>query len=447
VNAPATTPPGASTASSAPPGSSPPPASAAVTVLTPADEHRRRRLVRMKLTAAGLLAAMAVIFVLARLGEPAHPGLGYLRAAAEAGMVGALADWFAVTALFRRPLGLPIPHTAIIPARKDAIGSSLSEFVATNFLSEPVVREKLAGFSVAGRLGGFLTGPGVAERIVAEGASLVRGAAAVLSDEQVAQLLEGLARGRIDRFQLGPAVGRIAADVFARGDHHPLVDVLVDRAAAWVHDNPSAVAGLVAERAPTWSPRFLDERVAGRIYRELDRFLQTVRDDPDHAVRGALDRLLARLAQDLQHDPATMARADALKQRLLNNAQVRSLAASAWSSVKAALLDAAADPDSTLRRSAVEGVRALGARLQTDRTLGAKVDGWAADAAGYLARHHARSVTGIIDETIARWDGPATSRKIELAIGRDLQFIRINGTVVGALAGLAIYSLAQLLPG
>ena len=418
----------------------------ATTVLTPADEQRRRRLVKMKLTAAGLLAGMTVLFVLARLGQPQHPGLGYLRAAAEAGMVGALADWFAVTALFRRPLGLPIPHTAIIPSRKDAIGSSLSEFVATNFLSEQVVREKLTGFSLAARAGEFLRGVGHAERIVAEGAGLVRGAAAVLSDEQVAGLLESLARTRIEKFQLGPAVGRIAADVLSRGDHHPLVDVVLDRVAAWVHDNPTAVATLVTDRAPAWSPRFLDARVGNRIYRELDVFLAAVRDDPDHPVRHALDRLLVRLSDDLQHDPSTVARADELKQRLLNNAQVRSLAASAWASVKSALLEAAAEPDSALRRSAVDGVRALGARLQNDATLAAKVDRWVADAAGYLARNHARSVTGIIDETISRWDGPATSRKIELAIGRDLQFIRINGTVVGALAGLAIYSLAQLLP-
>ena len=407
------------------------------------DAERLRRLRGMKVTATGLLVAIAVVFVIARLLESAHPGWGYLRAAAEAGMVGALADWFAVTALFRRPFCLPIPHTAIIPNRKDAIGSALSEFVATNFLSESVVREKLSGLALASRLGGFVAAPGGAERITAELASLARGAAAVLSDEQVAGLLETTARRRIEALSLGPLVGRIAEDVFTRGDHHGVVDVVVDRATTWVLDNPTAISRLVTDRAPSWSPRFLDSAVASRISREVTAFLTAVRDDPDHPLRRSLDRFLVGFARDLQTDPATMAKADEIKMRLLNNDQVRSLAGSAATSIKIALLEAIDDPESALRRSVTGGLRDVGLRLQTDPVFQAKIDGWAADAAGYLASHHARSITGIIDETIARWDGAATSRKIELQVGRDLQFIRINGTVVGALAGLVIYTLSQ----
>lgn len=415
------------------------------TVLSPADEDRRRRLVRMKMFATGLLGLMAVIFVIAHLIEPTQPWAGYLRAAAEAGMVGALADWFAVTALFRRPFGLPIPHTAIIPTRKDAIGSSLSEFVASNFLSEQVVREKLGRLNLGGRIGGFLTDGQGAERITAELASAVRGAANVLKDDQIASMLESLAQSRIDKIQIGPPLGRIAADVFSRGDHHALVDVVVDRAYSWVHDNPTAIATIVVERAPSWTPKFLDDRIAERVHRELEMFLLAVRDDPLHAVRLSLDKLLLKFAGDLQSDPATMAKAESFKRRILNNEQVQSLAASAWRSIKEAVLEAADDPNSQLRQSVTEGLYSLGRTLQQDPVIAGKVNTWIADAAGYLARNHARSITGIIDETIARWDGEATSRKIELQVGRDLQFIRINGTVVGALAGLVIYSLAQWL--
>jgi uncharacterized membrane-anchored protein YjiN (DUF445 family) len=414
---------------------------------SPADEQRRRRLVRMKVFATSLLIVMAALFVLGWLLQDRHPAFGYLRAAAEAGMVGALADWFAVTALFRRPLGLPIPHTAIIPTRKDDIGSALSEFVATNFLSEDVVRDKLARFSVAKRVGAFLADQGGAERVTAELATGVRGLAAVLSDDDVAELLAGLAHRTIADLHIGPPLGRIAAEVFERGDHHPLVDFVVDRCYAWIRDNYTTVSRVVAQRAPSWSPRFLDSMVADRIYREVEEFARAVRDDPKHELRKALDRFLKEFAEDLQTDPATMARADVIKDRIVDNAQIRELAGSAWATVKATVLRAADDPSSPLRLSVQRGLASFGRRMVDDPETAAKVDAWVANVAGYLAANHARSLTGIIDETIARWDGAQTSRKIELAVGRDLQFIRINGTVVGALAGLAIYTVATVLFG
>ena len=414
-------------------------------VLSPSDQVRRRALRRMKTIATGALVLMAVIFVIAFLLQDRYPWLGYVRAMAEAGMVGALADWFAVTALFRRPLGLPIPHTAIIPTRKDAIGSALSEFVATNFLAEDVVREKLAGFSIANRVGEYLARPESAQRVTAELASAVRGISNVLSDDQVADLLESMARRKIAETKIGPPLGRIAAEVFDRGDHHPFVDMVAERCYEWIRDNYTAVSRVVSQRAPSWSPRFLDDIVADRIYNEVLNFARAVKDDPQHQLRLSLDTFLSEFAQDLQHDPATIDRAEAIKDQVVGNAEVRSLAASAWQSIKDSLLKAAEDPDSPLRRSVTQGLLGFGRRLQEDPELAGKVDGWIADVAGYLARNHARSITGIIDETIARWDGEATSRKIELQVGRDLQFIRINGTVVGALAGLAIYTLAQLL--
>jgi uncharacterized membrane-anchored protein YjiN (DUF445 family) len=398
----------------------------------------------MKVIATGALVLMAVIFVIASLLDDRYPWLGYVRAMAEAGMVGALADWFAVTALFRRPMGLPIPHTAIIPTRKDAIGSSLSEFVATNFLSESVVREKLAGFSVAKRIGEYLSRPEAAQQVTGELASVVRGISNVLSDDQVADLLESMARRKIAETKIGPPLGRISAEVFARGDHHPFVDMVTERCYEWIRDNYTAVSRVVSQRAPSWSPRFLDDMVADRIYNEVLNFARAVKDDPQHQLRLSLDTFLSEFAQDLQHDEATIERAESIKDQVVGNAEIRSLATSAWESIKESLLRAAEDPDSPLRQSVTQGLLGFGRRLQDDPELTAKVDGWVADVAGYIARNHARNITGIIDDTVARWDGEATSRKIELQVGRDLQFIRINGTVVGALAGLVIYTFAQL---
>ena len=415
-------------------------------LISPLDEERIAALRRMKMLATGLLVLMAVIFVIAWLLQDDYPWLGYVRAAAEAGMVGALADWFAVTALFRRPLGLPIPHTAIIPSKKDMIGSALSQFVAENFLNENVVRGKLSRLAVSSRLGGWLAADG-AGRVTQELAAAVHGIANVLDDDDIGELMAATIRRRVATIQVGPPLGRILADVVERGDHHDLVDLGVERLYEWVLRNQHVISGAVRNQAPSWSPPFVDVLVSDKLFREVEKFVRGVRDNPHHRIRAALDDFLADVARDLQHDPEMIARADLVKQRIFDNPQVQTLAASAWTSVKESVLEAADDPGSPLRLRATAGLADFGRRLVDDQELAGKIDGWLADAAGYAARRYAGEVAGIIDETVANWDGEATSRKLELLVGRDLQFIRINGTVVGALAGLVIYTLAHNLLG
>ncbi len=414
-----------------------------ITIESPLDVERAAALRRMKLLATGLLGLMAVIFVVAWLLQDGRPWLGYVRAAAEAGMVGALADWFAVTALFRHPLGLPIPHTAIIPERKEAIGASLSQFVADNFLNEAVVREKLGRLSIARRAGAWLAREESAARVTAELAAAVNGIANVLDDDDVSEVIAGLIHRQVSTFEVGPPLGRILGDVVARGDHHDLVQVVTERLYDWVLDNEELVSGAVLNRAPAWTPKFLDAIVTDRLYSEVEKFTRGLRDDKNHQMRVAVDRFLAEFADDLQYDEATRARAEGIKQRIVDNEQVQQLAQSVWGSVKALVLSAAADPESALRTRVTAAIAEFGQRLIADQELAGKIDGWIADAAGYGARRYAHEVAGIIDETVANWDGAATSRKLELLVGRDLQFIRINGTVVGALAGLVIYALAH----
>ena len=387
-------------------------------MLSPADQERRRRLNRMKAVATGALVLMAIIFVIAFSLEDQYPWLGYVRAMAEAGMVGALADWFAVTALFRRPLGLPIPHTAIIPNRKDAIGSSLSEFVATNFLSEAVVREKLAGFSVAKRIGDYLSKPESAERVTAELATAVRGISNVLSDDQIADLLESMARRKIAETKIGPPLGRIAAEVFERGDHHPLVDFVTERCYEWIRDNYTAVSRVVSQRAPSWSPRFLDGFVADRIYNEVLAFAEAVKTDPDHQLRIALDRFLGRVRPRPADRPGDD-RAGGVDQGPDRQQRRGAVAGGQCLEVDQGRAGAGGRGPRTRRCAARSPTAWSPSARSSPRTARwpQKVDGWVADAAGYLARNHARSITGIIDETIARWDGEATSRKIELQVG------------------------------
>ncbi|UQS22147.1 DUF445 domain-containing protein [Amycolatopsis thermalba] len=424
--------------------------------LTPADvslppvpdqEGKRRALRRMKLVALAFLLGATVIFLLATWAQSAGwPGwVGYVRAAAEAGMVGALADWFAVTALFRRPLGLPIPHTAIIPSKKNMIGSSLGEFVGTNFLSEHVVRDKLQRVQVSRRFGEWLAKPENAERVTSELATVVRGVVTVLKDEDVQAVMEQAVVRRVVEQPWGPPLGKLLQQVFADGAHYKLVDLMCDRAYEWVRDNHATVLRVVSDRAPSWSPKFVDAMLADKVYGEVLSFAWAVKTDVNHPMRLALDKFLGEFAQDLQNDPETMARAEQVKQQILDHPDVQKLIGSAWSTAKGMLLTAAEDPSSELRRRVREGLRTLGERLVSDEGLGGKVDGWVQGAAAYVVRNYSTEITTIITDTVERWDAEETSRKVELQVGRDLQFIRINGTVVGALAGLVIYTVAQLL--
>jgi uncharacterized membrane-anchored protein YjiN (DUF445 family) len=417
---------------------------AVVRQLTAGDAEKAAALRKMKLVALCLLIAMAVVFVVAFALQKQYPWLEYVRAAAEGGMVGALADWFAVTALFRYPMGLKIPHTAIIPRRKDQIGASLGEFVETNFLSEQVVQDKLASINISGKVGSWLSGPGGAERVAKEGAAVIRGTFKVLNDDDVQAVIEGMVRKHLLAPPWGPPVGRMAERIFADGHHHKLVDLLVDRAADWVDANHATVNRLVSDRSPLWVPTFVDGLVGDRVYVELSKFVRAVQSDQNHQVRKSIDAYLTDLAQDLQHDPAMIERAETIKAQILGDPEVRELASRTWGTVKTALLNAVDDPDSELTVKFKAAVRDFGTRLVKDEELAGKVNAWIGDAAGYLVRTYRSDIAGVITDTVARWDAEETSQKIELQVGKDLQFIRINGTVVGSLAGLAIFTLAHL---
>jgi uncharacterized membrane-anchored protein YjiN (DUF445 family) len=370
--------------------------------------------------------------------------VGYVRAMAEAGMVGALADWFAVTALFRRPLGLPIPHTAIIPTKKDVLGNSLGDFVGENFLSEDVVRDKLARVEVSSRVGAWIGQEANADRITAELATVARGVVTVLRDDDVQEVIEQVLVRKLMERPIGPPLGTVLEGIIADGAHHRMVDLVCDRAYDWVTANHEIVLRVVHDRAPVWSPRFLDDLVADKVFLEIQNFAWAVKTDPEHPMRKAVDRFLAEFAADLQNDAETIERAERIKHQIIAHPNVQKFIGQAWGTVKTLILDAAADPSSALRTRVRDGLVAFGTRLNNDPELRAKLDGWLADAASYIVRHYRREITTLITDTVARWDAEETSRKVELQVGRDLQFIRINGTVVGSLAGLVIYTVGQI---
>jgi uncharacterized membrane-anchored protein YjiN (DUF445 family) len=406
------------------------------------DAERLAALRRMKRLATLLLLLAAVVFAVAFALQDRWPWLGYVRAAAEGAMVGAIADWFAVTALFRHPLGLRIPHTAIIPTRKDEIGRSLGEFVELEFLSDEVVLGKLRTLGVSARLGEWLRQPANADRLTEEAAVAGRAALALLGDEDVEDVIERLARRHLFAPDWGPTIGRLSGQLVAAGQHRHAVDALVEQAERWLEANPEAFGRMISGRLPSWMPGFVDRFVDDRAHREALGFIRSVRDDPEHPLRLAVDHYLEELADRLQHDPAMLQRVEDLKLDLLESPRVREFAAEAWGSLRSTLDESLGDPESALREGLRQAVLELGTRLAEDESLQAKADEWATDAAAYLVRTYRHDIAGIISETVERWDPREATEKIEVQVGRDLQFIRINGTVVGALAGLVIFAVA-----
>ncbi|MHC3000475.1 DUF445 domain-containing protein [Microbacterium sp. HJ5] len=416
-------------------------------LLSPADQERRRGLRLMKGVALGALLFMAMLFVIAFAFQEQVPALAYVRAFAEGGMVGALADWFAVTALFRHPLGIPIPHTAIIPRRKDEIGQNLGEFVETEFLRADVVRTKLEATAVSARLGEWLSEPAHAERVAAEASVMASGVLQALSDDDVQSVIEDLAREHLISPEWGPPLGAWLGRIVESGAHHGAVDMAVDSIGAWLAANQPAFTGLVSRRLPSWLPSVAQRLVDDTVYKEAVNFIAAVQRDPGHPARRAIDGYLDRLADNLQHDPATIGRFEDAKAAMFDSPRVRELAAEAWNTAKAGLLASLADPDSGLRRRAATALSEIGTRLTTDAALQRRVDTWVTDAAVFLVDRYRHDIASIIADTVERWDPAETTEKIELMVGRDLQYIRLNGTIVGALAGLVIFSIAHALLG
>ncbi len=402
----------------------------------------------MKVVALGFLVGATVIFLvctwLQSRGD-AGPWVGYVRAAAEAGMVGALADWFAVTALFKHPLGIPIPHTAIIKRKKDQLGEGLGTFVRENFMSAEVIEAKLRDAEVAGRVGKWLADQRHAERVAAEVSTVLRVLIEMLRDEDVQQVLDRMIVKRIAEPQWGPPIGRVLSSLLEEGRQEALIQLLADRAFQWSLNAGEVIERVIERDSPTWSPRWVDHLVGDRIHRELMDFTDKVRRDPNHELRRSATKFLFEFADDLQHDDATIARAENVKEQIMARDEVARAAETAWAAAKRIVLESVDDPSSTLRTRVADTVMRIGETLRDDPEMRDKVDNWMVRAAQHLVTQYGTEITAIITETVERWDADEASRRIELHVGRDLQFIRINGTVVGALAGLVIYTVAQLL--
>ncbi len=397
----------------------------------------------MRLVATGMLVFMAMVFIVTRAIGPIHPIVGFVRAFAEAAMVGGLADWFAVTALFRHPLGLPIPHTAIIPRNKDRIGDTLAHFLRDNFLTPKVVGRRMQRLDLAGATGRFLTNARDRGGRLREGASrLVADVLGSLDQERLGGMVKGALASRIRDLDLAPLLGQALSAAIAEGRHLPLLDGIVRWAGKTLAANDGLVREMVQKRAGAvlrWTG--LDETLANAIIDGLQKMLDEMGSDPEHPLRAKAEEGLAHLAIALQDDPAMRARVADLRDEIMANPAMARWLDGLWESARNALLRSARDPQAALAGKFGDALRQLGETLQTDARLRATINRFARRASVGITARYGDQIVKLVSETVRGWDAATITGRVENAVGRDLQFIRVNGTVVGGLVGLVLHAL------
>lgn len=411
----------------------------------PLDEHSRRiALARMKLVATGLLVLALAVFVVARLLEPAHPWLGYVRATAEASLVGGLADWFAVTALFRRPLGLPIPHTAIMQTQKDRVGRILGNFVQNHFLSRAVLDARLAGVRPASRAADWLQDGEHRRQLARQLAGGFARAVEALPQDQVKDFVQRSAVSRLEAMQLAPLVGDVLTIATADGRPQELLNEATKLIGSAITDGREMIHAKVREESPRWLPVGVRDAIADRIISGVRRVLAEVTADPNHPVRGRFETAVQDFIQRLKTSPELNARAERLKHELLGHPVVEDLVSSVWDRVRNAAEKYRTDPEHASLEPLEAALAALAESLGTNAALRAEVDSFVMDVVASLLEQHRHEVADLIAVTVRDWDPQVAASRIELAVGRDLQFIRLNGTLVGGAAGLVIYIASRL---
>jgi uncharacterized membrane-anchored protein YjiN (DUF445 family) len=408
-------------------------------------ELRARRLAAARRRATALLAGVTVLFVAVTVVGVHGTFLGYVQAGAEAAMIGGVADWFAVTALFRRPLGLPIPHTAVIVERKDQFAGTLGQFVQENFLNADVLAERIRSARLVPRLAAWLADQGNAARFAGRAADLVVTVAEALRDEDVQRVLTAELARAVDAVEVAPLAGRALRVVIAGGHQAELFNTMVSAADHYLADHHVELRERFEADSPRWVPDAVYRRIFDRLYTRLRHRLAVMAADPDDEARHQFEEWLAGLPDRLETSPELRERGERFKRDVLGSAGLRDLSSSLWEKTKETLRTQAADPDSELRRRLADALTAAGRRLGSDRRLQESVERVVESGARALADQFHDELAGLVTGTIQRWDAEETSTQLELLLGRDLQFIRINGTVVGAGVGLALHAIALAL--
>jgi uncharacterized membrane-anchored protein YjiN (DUF445 family) len=422
------------------------PAPAGYADLVKSQAERRAELRRMRMIATSLLVLMAAIYLLARMAPAGWLWATYLGAFAEAGMVGACADWFAVVALFRHPLGLPIPHTAVVPENKRRIGAALGRFITNNFLSPRVAIARLSSVDAAGLAARWLADERNARAVAAGAGRLIPAALDLVPKAAIEEWVAFAARRGIEAVPFAPLASRALSILWAEGAGQTLLDQGLDFAETMLAKHKATIVRHVSQKSSRFIPKWVDDMIAAKVINGLTTTLTEMRD-PDHPWRDEANALIAKWIDDLAHDPDLRPRGEALKQEILANPVFAEQARALWENIEAALRD-----DLPHRSDAIVGglaalSGALGRWLERDEarraTINRRVRLFALRAILPRRAEIGAYIAGVVDH----WDTATLVERLELQVGKDLQYIRINGTLVGGLVGLLIFSLTRAFGG
>lgn len=415
---------------------------------TSPEQQEKAKLYRYyKRVATGLLILMTLIFILAKIGESQYPVLAYIRAFSEAAMIGALADWFAVTALFRHPLGLPIPHTNLIVSNQEAIGNNLGNFVTTNFLSDETIEEKLRTLKVSAAVGKWLTETENAELIVQEVARLVPQMLAGLDDEKINELVRQKALQFGHELDFSKLVSDTLAYFTLKEQHQNFLTAAIGMGKTYLQNpvNRRWIENVIKEHSPRYVPDFVNTLIIDRIIESAQSLLQDVENDPDHKIRTEFDKLAEELIHSLRTSPAYKTRIEEIKADMLQGAAFQNAMNGIWPNIKNEILKGIEQPNSRLRQEMVALCQKAGSKILENAELQARIDQFLRVELTDLLRRNRNWISDHIGQTVKNWDKREVADKLELEVGKDLQFIRINGTLVGGIVGLLIYTIFEFL--
>jgi len=400
----------------------------------------------MRRIASLMLVAMSIVFVFASLNLGVHPSVGYVRAFAEAAMVGGLADWFAVTAIFRRPLGLPIPHTAVIPRSKERIARALGDFIADNFLAQSNVAARLENQDLATAAARLLVDQRQAERIADGIVSAIPPLLETFDDASMSEFMRRQAAAFAEDDRIAPALGGLLSLLTEQGRHHSLMDAALHEGWLALGENEAALRGAVRARtAPLWRLFSIDARVSDSIIKAIDKTLHEIAADRDHPGRQRVTEFLHRLAADLQESPQMREKIESAAKEMLAHPVVSAYLRDVWGAAKSALRRQALDPTSNLRAVLISVITRIGEELLKDEAARTALNERLRSAIAALAGRYGRDASSLVTDTIRSWDSETITEKLEQNVGRDLQYVRINGTIIGGLVGLAIHQIGMFL--
>lgn len=412
--------------------------------LSPTEDDKAADLARMKRVATGLLLLMTGIYIVSHIFRAEYLWIEFLEATAEAAMIGAIADWFAVTALFRYPLGIKIPHTAIIPNRKDNIAEQFGDFVQQNFLSEDLISKKVKTMDLSKRVATWLSQTKNADAVADQMTAGLAGVVRVMNDEDIQSLIARKVESKIRETSFAPLIGDLLSFISSGRRQQEMFNAFANIGMNLLEGGDQDIRETVETQTPWWFPGSLDKAIYAKIIRSVSKTLYEMQVDIYHPMRVRMMKMSTEFMEELKHSDEIKKKEITIKEDLLREPAILEFTQSLWIDIKSALLEQSQNPDAELKVAIRDAILHFAESILEDENLAMKINGWADDSARYLIRNFGHEVADLISQTIADWDPDAASERIELQIGKDLQFIRINGTIVGGLAGLTIHTITYL---